>query len=234
MDRSEHLTQSPLLLSVKNIRHGFARTSLPLKERESLQAKTATAHQVHQDAIEWTSHWQKSWARADAVGTTTPGLPVGVLTADCAPILFAAIKDNAAIAVMAVHAGWRGAALEIAGQAVEALGQKAPGAQLYAAIGPTISFDVFEVGEEVIAAFPHSEALGLARFMRQEGDKRKYRFNLAGENARQIESAAARLKIPLRLELLQECTFLRRNLYPSFRRDKESAGRMLSFVELIA
>lgn len=233
MDESKYLTQSPLLLEIKNLHHGFSHIDLPPKERNFLQARTATVHQVHHNTIEWTDHLRKARAPADAVGTATPGLPVGVYTADCAPILLVSMSNGKALGVMAVHAGWRGTALGIANKAIEALWKKAPGSELFAAIGPSISQAAFEVGEEVIAAFPESEVLGLARFLRQEGHRKKYLFDLPGENARQIKAAAARLKIPVQIDLLAECTFHRGDLYPSFRRDKEAAGRMLSFVELV-
>lgn len=205
---------------------------MPPEKVTEQNEKTATVHQVHQNHLEWTKSLRKAWTQADGIATTTPQLPVGIFTADCAPILLASIKNNAAIAVMAVHAGWRGTAMQIATNAIESLWAQAPGEQICVAIGPTISFASFEVGEDVIAAFPDCEKHGLARFFRVQDNQKKYHFDLPGENARQIQSAASRLNINLRLEVLKECTLLHPDRYTSYRRDREQAGRMLSFVEL--
>ncbi len=189
--------------------------------------------QVHETGIEWTTERRKGSVEADAIATALVGLPVGVFSADCSPILLVAVDGNRnGTAVMAVHAGWRGAAAKIAEKAVESLGQRAPGAELFAVVGPTIGFGAFEVGEEVVAAFPGSLERGLAKFLQVEGGKKKYLFHLAGENARQIQEAAARLNTNCTVDVLEECTFENKERYPSFRREREKAGRMLSFVEL--
>lgn len=94
---------------------------------------------------------------ADALVTATPGLLLGVLVADCAPILLA---DPRTGAVGVAHAGWRGTAGDVAGQAVRAMAT-AFGSRpedIRALIGPCIGPDDFEVGPEVVAAF--TEALG--------------------------------------------------------------------------
>lgn len=89
---------------------------------------------------------------ADAIMTDRPGIFIGVRTADCIPVL---LYDCANHAACAVHAGWRGTVKRIAGKAVKAM-QKAYGTQpetLRAVIGPGISMQSFEVGEEVYRAF---------------------------------------------------------------------------------
>ena len=83
--------------------------------------------------------------------TSTPHLAVGVLTADCVPLLMA---DAAAGVVAAVHAGWKGAkagVIESAVEAMESLGAHA--SRIAAAIGPSISQAAYEVGPEFEAAF---------------------------------------------------------------------------------
>ena len=79
------------------------------------------------------------------------GLAIGVLTADCAPILMA---DREAGVVAAVHAGWKGAqagVIESAIEAMESLGARPE--RLSAAIGPAISQAAYEVSPEFQAAF---------------------------------------------------------------------------------
>ncbi|MBQ8655617.1 MAG: peptidoglycan editing factor PgeF [Prevotella sp.] len=88
----------------------------------------------------------------DAVMTDVPQVCVGVSTADCIPVL---LFDADRRAVCAVHAGWRGTVQRIVRRAVEAMQatySTCP-ASLRAVIGPGISLDAFEVGEEVYEAF---------------------------------------------------------------------------------
>jgi hypothetical protein len=84
--------------------------------------------------------------RADAMVTDRPGLALAILTADCAPVLFA---DPTAAVVGAAHAGWRGVldgVLEATVAAMEALGARRQ--RIIAAIGPTIGKHSYEVGPE--------------------------------------------------------------------------------------
>lgn len=88
----------------------------------------------------------------DAVMTDVAGLCVGVSTADCIPLL---LYDTEHRAVCAVHAGWRGTVQRIARTAVEAMAShygSRPEA-LHAIVGPGISLEAFEVGDEVYEAF---------------------------------------------------------------------------------
>ena len=112
-----------------------------------------TVHQVHSaDAVTVTQPWAPDAApRADAMVTTTPGVILGVLTADCAPVLLA---DPAAGVVAAAHAGWRGAltgVIETTVAAMVALG--ATPERLAAAVGPCIAQASYEVGPEFPAPF---------------------------------------------------------------------------------
>ncbi|MBK8014929.1 MAG: laccase domain-containing protein [Deltaproteobacteria bacterium] len=94
-------------------------------------------------------------AEGDALITFEPGMPVGIRTADCAPVLVACLDDTEqeVIAVAAIHAGWRSATQDIVARAIEALeAGGAHRAHMKAAIGPTIGASAFEVGEEVIEA----------------------------------------------------------------------------------
>src|SRR5208282_1979274 len=89
--------------------------------------------------------------RADALVTRVPGLALGILTADCAPILLA---DSEAGVIGAAHAGWRGAlagVIESVVTAMEDLGASAP--RIRAAIGPCIARVSYEVGPEFPAPF---------------------------------------------------------------------------------
>lgn len=115
----------------------------------------AAPHQVHSPAVVTvTEAWDDAAEGrpvADAVVTATPGIVLGIVTADCGPILFA---DEAACVVGAAHAGWRGAVegvLENTIAAMEALG--ADRADIAAVLGPTIAQASYEVDPPFRARF---------------------------------------------------------------------------------
>lgn len=115
--------------------------------------RLATAYQVHSNrAALAEAPWPVSKRpRVDALVTRTAGLALGVLTADCAPVLLA---DREAGVVAATHAGWRGAldgVLEATLAAMQRLGARA--AATLAAVGPAIEQQSYEVGPEFPAAF---------------------------------------------------------------------------------
>jgi YfiH family protein len=229
------MTQSPLLSSLPKVRHGFLSDQTPggRGSLDELLPEIATVKQVHGDLLLWTSRIEKREREADGLATFSPGLSVGVYSADCTPILAVAAGESGPLAVMAVHAGWRGTAKQIGKKSFIAFSEAAlaKGAtEFFAAVGPCISFESFEVGEEVVAAFPESLDRGEAKFLRMESGKRKYLFNLPGENSRQLKEAASEAGVKLQLEALDECTLKKKDLYPSYRRDREKAGRILSYL----
>lgn len=229
------LTQSSLLASLPKVRHGFLSDHTPggRKSLDELLPTVSTVKQVHGDVLLWTDQLEKRARDADGLATFTEGLNVGVYSADCTPILAVAVGERGPLAVMAVHAGWRGTAKEIGKKAFSSFAKaaKAKGAtSFFAAVGPCISFVSFEVGEEVVAAFPGSLERGQAKFLRMEGEQKKYLFDLPGENTRQLKEAASEAGVKLELETLDECTLQKKDKYPSYRRDREKAGRILSYL----
>lgn len=110
-------------------------------------ARLATVFQVHSaDCATVTEPWpQASRPRADAMVTNQPGIALGIVTADCAPVLFA---DLAAGVIGAAHAGWKGAVAGVTDAtiiAMEALG--AQRTRIVAAIGPCIAQASYEVDQ---------------------------------------------------------------------------------------
>ncbi len=115
--------------------------------------------------------------RADAMVTRRPGIALGVITADCAPVLLA---DPAAGVVGAVHAGWRGAVagvLEAAVSAMAALG--AEPARIAATVGPCIRQPSYEVGADLRDAVL-AERADAARFFLDGARPGRWQFDLAG------------------------------------------------------
>jgi len=119
---------------------------------------------------------------ADALVTDRPGVLLGVLTADCAPVLLA---DAQAGVVGAAHAGWRGAAagvLEETVAAMEALG--AARGRIAAAIGPCIAQASYEVAGDLVAALGE----GGARFLAPSAREGRWMFDLAGHCASRLRA----------------------------------------------
>jgi YfiH family protein len=135
-------------------------------------------YQVHgPDVVTVHERWgDDERPRADAMVTRTPGLALGVVTADCAPVLFA---DRAAGVVGAAHAGWRGAVagvLEATVAAMEALG--AERGRMVAAVGPCIGGRSYEVGPDLRGAV--LKAGGDAGALFAESGPGRWLFDLAG------------------------------------------------------
>ncbi len=117
-----------------------------------------TGYQVHGDAVALVeTPWRhEDRPHVDGLVTRRPGIALGILTADCAPVLFA---DAAVPMVAAAHAGWRGAVggvLEATLAAMERQG--AARGRITAAIGPCIGAASYEVGAEFPAPFPSPES----------------------------------------------------------------------------
>lgn len=108
----------------------------------------ATAYQVHgTDVVDVETPWvHEARPRADAMVTRRRGVALGILTADCAPVLFA---DSEAGVAGAAHAGWRGAVQGVAEQTVIAMTRLgAEPERICAAVGPCIGASSYEVGPE--------------------------------------------------------------------------------------
>lgn len=168
---------------------------------------------------------QGAQPKADAVVTRTRGLAIGVLTADCTPVLFA---DNAAGIVGAAHAGWRGAAagvLEAAIAAMEALG--ADRRRIATAIGPTINQAAYEVGGDFGAALAAADPASAPYFL--PGGQGKAHFDLPGY----VEARLRRSGIE-DVERQTLCTYEHDSLLFSFRRathrGEADYGRQISAI----
>jgi YfiH family protein len=124
--------------------------------------------------------------QADALVTRRPGLLLGIVTADCAPVLF--LDEQAGVAG-AAHAGWRGAVggvLEATVAAMEALGARR--AAIRAAIGPCIGQDAYEVGTDLRDAVLARDAAH-ARFFAPGRREGRFQFDLPGYCAARLAAA---------------------------------------------
>ena len=192
------------------------------------QDDVVTAYQVHSpDAVIADAPFADGQKpKADAIVTRTPGLVIGVLTADCGPVLLA---DGEAGVVAAVHAGWRGAVggvLEAAIAAMETLGASRD--RIVAAIGPCINQDSYEVGADFESALLKSCARN-ERFLSRRDSQAKAHFDLPAFVETRLRDAGVG-----QIERQTACTYADDSRFFSFRRSQHRSepdyGRQISAI----
>ena len=163
----------------------------------------------------------------DAIVTDQPGVAIGIKTADCAPVL---LFDRERQVIAAVHAGWRGTSLGIAGKAVRVMGQRFSSRpeDISAAIGPSIGPCCYEVDEPVFEAMSLREETD--RVLRPGPRLRRWMFDLSLASRLQLEREGVP---PGRISTAGLCTSCRKELFFSHRRDGEKTGRHLNFILLL-
>lgn len=187
-----------------------------------------TAHQIHSpDVITVARPSAGARPRGDALVTDRPGLALGVLTADCGPVLFA---DPAARVIGAAHAGWKGAfggVLENTVAAMEALGARRE--RILAALGPAIGQTNYEVGPEFVRRFVKADA-GNERWFRPAGKKGHALFDLEGYTVARLAAAG------IEAAGLGRCTYAEEEAFYSYRRathrGEPDYGRQISAIVL--
>ena len=163
---------------------------------------------------------------ADGIVTKHHGLILGILTADCAPILLA---DHEAKVIGAVHAGWKGAADDIVYSAILAMvGLGADPKNIRAAIGPTISAANYEVGPEFAANLVAKHPAAASRISKPDGGREH--FDLPGFIADQLKGAGVGFVADC-----QTCTYADPKAYFSHRRATHEGmrtGRQIALIGL--
>ena len=146
----------------------------------------ATVYQIHSAITHPTVAKYPTPPQGDAMVTGARGLVLGVLSADCAPVL---IADAGAGIVAAAHAGWRGALGGVVGSAVEAMvAQGADPGRMVAAVGPCIGKASYEVGLEFLSAFTAEDA-AFERFFEAGDGADKRQFDLPAFVLHRLEQA---------------------------------------------
>lgn len=190
-----------------------------------------TVRQVHSSrALVADSDWkQESLPEADAIVTAEPGVGIGVLTADCTPVLFC---DAAAAVIGAAHAGWRGAkdgVIESVIREMENLGARRE--RISAAIGPAISQAAYEVGEDFRERFLAEDVSNAAFFM-YSGRNDKPHFDLPGYCQKRLTLAGIES-----IEQMGLCTYGDESLFYSYRRSihrgEADYGRQISAIVIL-
>lgn len=162
----------------------------------------------------------------DGILTNQPGILIGVLVADCFPVL---LHDPYAKAVAVVHVGWRGAAQRIVSKAVESLSRLfgSRPENLCAAIGPGIGAHKYEVDRPVRDAFRNGGHDWPA--IATEVALGKWHLDLRESCRLELNQAGI---VDARLEMVEECTCCHREMFFSHRRDHGQTGRQMGFVML--
>jgi YfiH family protein len=192
-------------------------------------ARLVTVHQVHSPhAVFAAAPWpDDARPHADAIVTNRPGLALGILTADCAPILFA---DAKAGVIGAAHAGWKGAfggVVDSTLAAMEKLG--AQRGDITAAIGPAIARKSYEVDEGFLRRFVEANPEN-DRFF-SPGRDGHHQFDLEGYVAARLAAAGVG-----RVEALGLDTYSDPERFFSYRRathrDEPTYGRQIALIAL--
>jgi YfiH family protein len=187
-----------------------------------------TVHQVHSaDAVVVDAPFSGERPQADAMVTSRPGLALGVLTADCGPVLFA---DADARVIGAAHAGWKGAlggVLESTITAMQGLGARRE--RIVAVLGPSISQANYEVGPEFRERFVVAEPDADAYFVSSTNEG-KHMFDLQSYILARLERAG------VAGSAIGRCTYAEEDQFYSYRRSVHRSepdyGRLISAIIL--
>ena len=189
-----------------------------------------TCYQVHSaTAVVVTEPWTaETMPKADALVTRTPGIALGALAADCAPVLFA---DPEARVIAAAHAGWKGAfdgVLEATIACMMAIGARRH--RIRTALGPCIGPDAYEVGPEFEARFIDVDASNARFFLRPDPAGRPH-FDLAAYVLSRLERTGIET-----IENCTACTYSDPARFFSYRRTTHARetdyGRQISAIGL--
>jgi polyphenol oxidase len=183
-------------------------------------------HQVHgaevREIAGTTAPGDMALAQADAQVTTLPGTALGVLVADCLPVLLA---DRDGTVVAAAHAGWRGLASGVLENTVTCMRRHNPRGDILAWLGPCIGPSSFEVGEDVVDAFVSRDPRSAIHFARAPAPG-KWLADLAALAALRLAQAGV-------ADVVSHggCTVLDPARFWSYRRDGR-CGRMAGVIAL--
>jgi YfiH family protein len=191
--------------------------------------RLATVYQVHSaDCVTVSEGWADATRpHADAMVTDRPGVVLGILTADCAPVLFA---DRDAGVIGAAHAGWKGALGGVTDATIammEQLGARRN--RIVAAIGPCIAQASYEVDGRFYQRFCSAEPGNAAFFTPGRADH--WQFDLEGYVAARVQTAEV-----ASVERLYLDTYAAADRFFSYRRschlDQAAYGRQIALIAL--
>ena len=185
-----------------------------------LPTQISLSHQVHQNKVQVVERPGRTEGY-DAQITNKRGVYLAVSVADCTPILIHDVRNDA---VAAIHAGWRGTTMGVVTNTLKQMKRVygTNGRFCRAFIGACISFDVFEVGEEV--AVNYADA-----FKRYDEEKKKWFVDLKAANKQQLTDFGISSD---QIEVSEYCTVKNNELFFSHRKEKGKTGRMMAVIGL--
>jgi len=220
----------PQLERIPFLRHGFGDSSWGEKDlrelAERLRFRPLFLNQVHSDVVHFIDEMPQWTLRGDAAVTRLPGLLLVIKTADCLPVFLVEEKKRL---IAAVHCGWKGTSLHVLEKVVLGMKERydADPATILAAFGPCIGGACYEVGEDVRRTFAES-GFPTSLFRPISGRSGKYLFDLSSANRIQLLKLGVKARNIFSVDLCTHCNAK----YPSYRRDRDDCGRMLSFIGL--
>jgi YfiH family protein len=194
-------------------------------------ATLARVYQIHSPDVVMVTDGkdQDDPPKGDAMVTDRPGILLGIVTADCVPVLF---TDKLASVVGAAHAGWKGAITGVTDSTIAAMEKLgADRSQIVCAIGPCIAQRSYEVDEGFFRRFAEEDAAN-ERFF-GDGKPGHYQFDIEGYVAARLAAAGI-----ARVECLGEDTYSQPDRFFSYRRSchlgEPGYGRQISLIGLPA
>ena len=190
--------------------------------------KLATVHQIHSpDVVTVDAAYDGARPQADAMVTATPGVVLGVLAADCGPILFADVKNRV---IGAAHAGWKGALTGVLENTIDAMiSLGATRGSIVACLGPSISSRSYEVGPEFVERFVAYDS-GYSRYFTASAKPGHSMFDLPALTVDRLNVAG------VVAESLGLCTYPDPDRFFSYRRTtharEDDYGRQISAIAL--
>ncbi len=195
------------------------------------KCRLVTLYQIHgAEAVTVREPWEiGDGPKADAMATAASGIALGILTADCAPVLLA---DPDARVIGAAHAGWKGALAGVIDQVIarmEQLGAKRE--QIAAAVGPCICQSAYEVGDEFREEFTRRDPAN-AQYFAPAARPAHWQYDLPAYVRDRLQAAGIR-----KATVLARCTYGEAGNFYSFRRathrGETDYGRQLSAISLL-
>lgn len=188
------------------------------------QTHSANVRMINRDFLSFNKEDQSKYLNdTDALITNVPEICIGVTTADCVPVL---IYDPTKQVFAVVHAGWKGTVGSIVQKTVKKMQEQLGGdpSTMLAAIGPSISVDRFEVGDEVAEKF-ESAGYNMSDISYRSSITGKVHIDLWKANSLQLEKSGLRAA---NIKIAGICTYSNPDKFFSARRQSIHSGRMLA------
>ncbi len=195
-----------------------------VSKKIGIKKKIILLHQLHSNKIFFVNKISKKKLFGDGLITNAKHLAIGILTADCAPILFFDTKKNI---IGAIHAGWKGAYKKIVKKMINCFKKRGSKlSDILVVIGPCISQNNYEVKDDFKAIFLN-QSLNNKKYFKKI--KNKITFDLKGYIFGQLKSSGV-----YNVEIIKKDTFNKKNNFFSARRSVVSKindyGRNISII----